>query len=117
IGLSPHTPPAVAGFLREQGYAVSSASDDERDRYALYLDMPEGLGADRRERWARCSALVDRIEALDAPIVRVGLWPNGSQAALAISSDVDSITVQDFFLRILEWRDTRGARRGQARRT
>lgn len=115
IGLSPQTPPVVAAFLREQGYPVVSASENDRDGYALYLDLPEGLESDRRERWNRCSSLIDRIEGLDAPLVRLGLWPHGSRAALAISSDVDSITVQDFFLRILEWRDTRGARRGQAR--
>jgi len=114
IALSPQTPPVVAAFLREQGYPVMPASEDERDQFALYLDMPEGLSSDRRERWSQCSALVDRIEGLDSPLVKLGLWPNGSRAALAISSDVDSITVQDFFLRILEWRDTHGARYGQA---
>jgi hypothetical protein len=44
------------------------------------------------------------IEELAAPFLYFGCWPNGSRAALAISGDIDSVTVQDFFLRILEVR-------------
>jgi len=117
VALSERTPPPVAAFLREQGYPVVCVTEEESAAYALYLDEPEGLGLDRRERAARCSRLVQLVETAEVPLVRLGLWPNGSRAALAISSDVDSITVQDFLLRILEWRDIRNARQGQARQS
>jgi hypothetical protein len=55
----------------------------------------------------RKNALVEQIEALDAPFLRFGCWPDGSRAAFAISGDIDSVTIQDFFLRIMEvyqWR-------------
>jgi hypothetical protein len=44
------------------------------------------------------------IEELAAPFLYFGCWPNGSRAALVSSGGSDSVTVQDFFLRILEVR-------------
>ncbi len=68
----------------------------------MYLDEPEGLGTTREKQAKRRSALVEQIEALDTPFLYFGCWPNGNRAALAISGDIDSVTVQDFFLRIVE---------------
>jgi hypothetical protein len=104
IALSAETPQEVFDFLRKQGYPVVYASQDEASAYAFYLNAPEGLGTTREEQIQRCSALVQKVENLEAPLLRFGLWPEGSKAALAISGDIDSVTVQDFFLRILEVR-------------
>ncbi len=102
IALSPETPQEVFDFLHKQGYPVVYSSRDKASGYALYLDMPEGLGTIREEQVRRCSAMVQQIENLEAPLLRFGCWPDGSKAALAISGDIDSVTVQDFFLRIIE---------------
>ncbi len=102
IGLSPHTPQQVLDFLLEQGYPAVYCPQEEGKMYTLYLDLPEGLGATREEQVKRRSALVQQLERLDTPFLHFGCWPNGSHAALAISGDIDSVTVQDFFLRILE---------------
>jgi hypothetical protein len=56
-----------------------------------------------REKQEECKrALVEQIEALEGPFLYFGCWPNGSRAALAISGDIDSVAVLDFFLRIVE---------------
>ena len=89
-------------FLYEQGYPVIQCSHKDAEKYSLYLDMPEGLGTTREEQRQRCSALVQQIEQLDAPFLYFGCWPDNSRAALAISGDIDSVTVQDFFLRVME---------------
>ncbi|HLX41459.1 MAG TPA: polysaccharide deacetylase family protein [Ktedonobacteraceae bacterium] len=102
IALSPETPQAVADFLHEQGYPTVRCIQTSANLYTLYLDMHEGLGKTRQERLQRRKALVEEIERLEKPLVRFGNWPNGNRAALAISGDIDSVTVQDFFLRILE---------------
>ncbi len=102
IGLSLHTPQQVLDFLLEQGYPAVCCSQEEGKMYTLYLDLPEGLGATREEQVKRRSALVQQIEHIDTPFLHFGCWPDGSQAALAISGDIDSVTVQDFFLRVLE---------------
>jgi peptidoglycan/xylan/chitin deacetylase (PgdA/CDA1 family) len=102
IGVSPQTPQQVLDFLYEQGYPVVCCSQEEAHSYAMYLDEPEGLGTTREKQAQRRSALVQQIEALDRPFLYFGCWPTGSRAALAISGDIDAVTVQDFFLRIVE---------------
>ncbi|HEX8036865.1 MAG TPA: polysaccharide deacetylase family protein [Ktedonobacterales bacterium] len=102
IALSARTPKAVADLLREQGYPAVHCSEQEAPMYALYVDMPEGLGATRAEQVQRRSTLLDQIDGLEAPLVYFGCWPDGRRAALAISGDIDSVTVQDFFFRVLE---------------
>ncbi len=104
IALSPQTPLEVLDFLHEQGYPAVRSSGEEAHNYALYLDLPEGLGTTREEQIQRHSALVQQIEQLEAPLLHFGCWPEGKRAALAITGDIDSVTIQDFFLRILEVR-------------
>jgi peptidoglycan/xylan/chitin deacetylase (PgdA/CDA1 family) len=102
IALSADTPRQVADFLQEQGYPTLYCSQEDADIYSLYLDLPAGFGASREEEFQQRSELVQQIEALEAPLLHFGCWPGGCRAALAISSDIDSVTVQDFFLRVLE---------------
>jgi peptidoglycan/xylan/chitin deacetylase (PgdA/CDA1 family) len=102
IALSPQTPDEVLNFLYEQGYPALRSPEGDAEMYSLYLNMPEGLGATREEQRQRCIALVQQVEQLDGPFLYFGCWPNNHQAALAISGDIDSVTVQDFFLRVLE---------------
>ncbi len=104
IALSPQTPQEVLGFLHEQGYPAVCSSQEEAHNYALYLDLPEGLGTTREEQIQRRSALVQQVEQLESPLLHFGCWPEGKRAALAITGDIDSVTIQDFFLRILEVR-------------
>jgi hypothetical protein len=102
IGLSPGTARSVCDFLLEQGYPAAFCPPEEAQAYALYVDEPDGLGTTREEQVRRRNALVEQIERTGAPLVHFGNWPNGSRAALAISGDIDSVTIQDFFLRVRE---------------
>ena len=102
LALSPQTPQEVFDFLQEEGYPVVRCAQAEAERYAWYLESAEGLGTTREERIQRCSVLLETIERLDVPLVHFGYWPEGRRAALSITGDIDSITIQDFFLRILE---------------
>lgn len=104
IALSPQTAQDVADSLQEEAYPVVCDEQASAHLYALYLDLPGGLGATLEERRNRCVLLVQQIEELDTPFVRFACWPDGCQAALAISGDIDSVTIQDFFLRIVEVR-------------
>lgn len=78
--------------------------------YSLYLDMPDGLGTTRVEQVKRRSALVQQIEQLEAPFLYFGCWPDNNRAALAISGDIDSVTIQDFFLRVIEVYQFKGSK-------
>ncbi len=102
IALSRRTPQSVADFLSEQGCPYVFCDAEQAEDYVLSLDMPAGLGTTRGEQVQLRSDLVAQIEQLDAPFVRFSYWPGEYYAALAISGDIDSITIQDFFLRIFE---------------
>lgn len=104
VTLSPRTPHEVETMLREQGYPTLRAEPAGAARYGAYVDLPDGLGRSRQERQQAASSLVRQIEQAEAPLVRVGLWPEGRRAALSITGDIDSVTIQDFFLRIVEVR-------------
>ena len=107
IGLSPQTPQQVMDFLHEQGYPAVRCPQRDAHMYSLYLDLPEGWGTTRVEQLKRRSALVQQIEQLEAPFLYFGCWPDNNRAALAISGDIDSVTIQDFFLRIIEFINSR----------
>jgi len=102
IGLSPDTPEQVADFLHEQGYPTTYCGQGDATLYALYLDIPDWSGASREQQREQRSRLIEQIEQLETPLLHFGCWPQGNRAALAISGDIDSVTIQDFFLRILE---------------
>lgn len=102
LALSTETPTGVLDFLLEQGYPTVYCTDEESHQYALYLDLPDGLGTTRGEQIQQRSRLVQQVEQLEAPFLHFACWPDGNRAALAISGDIDSVTVQDFFLRVIE---------------
>lgn len=102
IALSLRTPQEVVDFLQEQGYPAVYCSQEESHKYAWYLDLPEGLGKTSEEQARQRRALVQQVEELEAPLLHFGCWPDRNRAALAITGDIDSVTVQDFFLRIIE---------------
>lgn len=102
IGLSSRTPHEVEDFLYEQGYPFMRCSEQESSSYAYYFDSPEGLGKDRKAQIQCKTQIVQHIEELTAPFIYFGCWPDDCRAALSITGDIDSITIQDFFLRIIE---------------
>ncbi|MGO8948459.1 MAG: polysaccharide deacetylase family protein [Ktedonobacterales bacterium] len=107
IALSHRTTNDVEHFLLEQGYPVARAQVEAASGHAHFLDMPDGLGKTRMEKIEKRSALLAEIEALEKPLIRFGVWPEHAHAALGITGDIDSVTVQDFFLRIIETRQHR----------
>lgn len=102
VALSARTPEEVAAFLDEQGFPWVRAAETEAEDYAIYFDLPEGLGTTRDEQIEKRSRLLTDVLAGDVPLVYFGCWPEGKHAALAITGDVDSVTIQDFFRRIQE---------------
>ncbi len=102
IGLSPRTSHEVDDFLSEQGYPFIRCSEQDAHLYACYLDIPGGFGTTREEQVQRKSRLLQQIEELEAPLIYYGCWPDGRRAALSITGDIDSVTIQDFFRRIVE---------------
>jgi peptidoglycan/xylan/chitin deacetylase (PgdA/CDA1 family) len=92
IGVSPASPPELGRFLRRQGYVVETTP--EANRHAYFFDRPEFAAGHGR-------ALLDLIESTHRPLVRLGLWPRGARSALAITGDIDALTLWDYGLRLL----------------
>ncbi len=91
IGLSPGTSPRLASFLRQQGYIVEVS--EERRLYPCYFDQAEFVAEHKRP-------LLAQIEGIDCPLVRLGRWPNGARSALAVTGDIDALTLWDYGLRL-----------------
>ncbi len=92
IGISPDASPALADFLRQQGYIVETSR--EAGRYSYYFDRIDFTVQEERP-------LLEQIEGTQRPLVRFGRWPAGAQSALCITGDIDALTIWDYVLRLL----------------
>ena len=91
--VSRRTPAAVRDFLADEG--VPFEVSDDRERYGAFIDVGEAWD-DR--------AVLDSIDAGPGPLVRVARWPQAARSALAVTGDIDALTIFDFMLRSWETR-------------
>jgi peptidoglycan/xylan/chitin deacetylase (PgdA/CDA1 family) len=91
IGVSPDSAPALLGFLKQQGYIVEIST--QPDSYSLYLNHRSFLCHEEEP-------LLAQIEAVAVPLAQLGRWPNGARSALAITGDIDALTLWDYGLRL-----------------
>jgi len=45
--------------------------------------------------------LIETIEASPGPLVRYWRWPDGAKSALAVTGDMDALTLLDYAARLL----------------
>jgi len=93
VGVSPAAPLELVHFLGDQGYAVEVS--DRPEGYTVYLDRTTFSLAD-------VLPLLTEIEAASGPLVRWARWPQGAGSALAVTGDVDALTVWDYAARPFE---------------
>ncbi|MCK5620360.1 MAG: hypothetical protein KAJ17_13215, partial [Candidatus Krumholzibacteria bacterium] len=43
---------------------------------------------------------VARLRACPGPLLRFGAWPHGNRSALAVTGDIDALTIWDFVHRL-----------------
>ncbi len=91
IGVSPTSSPGLAGWLRQQGYIVEQ--DAAQGTCSCYLDRVDFSAGRRR-------SLLAEIESADRPLVRLGRWPGGARSALAVTGDIDCLTLWDYIGRL-----------------
>jgi peptidoglycan/xylan/chitin deacetylase (PgdA/CDA1 family) len=84
----------LARLLEEEGYPVWEDADPAR--CSIYLDQPEPRLLEEQVE------LIRKIESSDAPLVRLGRWPHGAASALAVTGDIDALTLGDFVTRVWE---------------
>ncbi|MGD9118976.1 MAG: polysaccharide deacetylase family protein [Dehalococcoidia bacterium] len=94
IGVSNTSSTKAILFLQNEGYIVEKS--EQPSDYALYLDDLNKFGHEDEKN------LVLRIDSSDATLVRCWRWPEKARSAISVTGDIDSITLADFVLRILE---------------
>jgi peptidoglycan/xylan/chitin deacetylase (PgdA/CDA1 family) len=92
IGLSPVASPQLAHFMRQQGYIVETSTQGQH--YSYYFDQTDFTAEQER-------SILAKIEATDRPLVRLSRWPRGARSALAVTGDIDALTLWDYGLRFL----------------
>lgn len=92
IGISPSASFALVSFLRQQGFIVEISHD--RRRYPFYFDQTNFEASQEQ-------FLLEQIEGSHEPLIRLARWPNSTQSALAITGDVDALTLWDYGLRLV----------------
>lgn len=93
VGLAPTASSSVADFLADEGYLVDRSAPADACGAYLTDEMAEDEMAIR-----------ESLRTAPGPLVRIAPWPVGYRSALALTGDVDSLTVQDFALRLWETR-------------
>jgi hypothetical protein len=88
LGITSRSSPALRSFLAGEGLLF--AESDRADEHALQLDWPDSMAVELEFK------LLAHVQCASAPVVRLARWPNGCAAALAISIELDSITLRDF---------------------
>jgi hypothetical protein len=91
----PDVPAETVTFLREQGYLVEHGA--MAAQCGLCLDAATLAGLTSQV------ALINHIEASTAPLVRFWRWPANHRSALAITGDLDALSLQDYAARVLPW--------------
>jgi peptidoglycan/xylan/chitin deacetylase (PgdA/CDA1 family) len=94
IGVSPNCSLGAVSFLNREGFVVEQS--DQRDNYGVYFNNLAHF-KETDEKW-----LTEELQQSNTPLIRYGRWPNRAKSALSITGDIDSMTLGDFALRILE---------------
>ncbi|MGZ4132552.1 MAG: hypothetical protein ACXVWF_05865, partial [Actinomycetota bacterium] len=92
VGVDPRSPGGLTMFLREQGYLVEPA--DSPATHTVHL---------HRDRFERADELplLEELARAEGPLVRLGRWPDGAKSAVAVTGDVDALTVWDYAARFV----------------
>ena len=94
IGVSRDSSPAAVSFLQSEGYIVEKS--EQPMNYGVYFNNLVQFDESLEKPLSR------DIERSNAPLFRNWRWPERSRSALSVTGDIDSITLTDFFLRIVE---------------
>jgi hypothetical protein len=88
VGIAPGSDRLLIQSLTDMGYIVEVGSDAQA--YAVHVG--------RRDDTALETVLdcVGLIRACPGPLVRFGAWPHNNRSAMAVTGDIDALTVWDF---------------------
>ena len=89
IGVHPECSLHLRHKIRDMGYVIEQSQD--RTTYPYYVDGDEPAGE-----------MAERLCDVDHPLVKDTFWPAPFRAALAVTGDIDCLTLGDFIRRFRE---------------
>ncbi len=92
IGVSPGSNREAMDLLRDKGYILEVG--EKADDYVIHLGRIENLD------YRTMMQYISRLEKFEGPLLRFGAWPHGNWSALAVTGDIDSLTIWDFIHRL-----------------
>jgi len=93
LGIAQSTSEEYIDFLKAEGFKVRIGYNE--DSCGMYLETDGEFKEESKRQ------ILDTIEHTPGPLIRLWRWPMGARSALAITGDIDSITLLDFWNRIL----------------
>lgn len=95
ICLSPKTDGELFDFLRTEGFIVDEST--MREKYSLYVEAGDEFDDVEKLK------LLKRIDSCsDRPLLRLWRWPNEARSALAITGDIDAVSIYDYARRVVQ---------------
>lgn len=100
IGVAPNSSPDAIAFLRGEGFPVEVS--DRGENYGIYFDnLTHFSESDEKP-------VCEAIQESKSPLIRYWRWPGNARSSMAVTGDIDSITLVDFVMRVFEvWRQNR----------
>ena len=93
LGIAQSTSEEYIDFLKAEGFEGRIGCNE--DSCGMYLETDGEFKEESKRQ------ILDTIEHTPGPLIRIWRWPMGARSALAITGDIDSITLVDFWNRIL----------------
>jgi dihydroxyacid dehydratase/phosphogluconate dehydratase len=78
---------------------------EQGEKYPLYLNTLDHFKPEDERR------LISLIETANEPLIRFWRWPNQYRSTLTITGDIDSITLFDFAVRLIEARQQKSRKK------
>ncbi|MFH1943912.1 MAG: polysaccharide deacetylase family protein [bacterium] len=92
IGIDGETSDDVIGFVRSEGYPYELTEKPEE--YSVFLRHRGDFG-EREKR-----QVLENIDKTPKPFIRFWRWPYGARYSLAITGDIDGVSIWDFLGRL-----------------
>ena len=92
VGVPRSVPEQRVAFLRNLGFVVRRGAD--ASACSVYLPEDKVANATNRQ-------LLDLVQSNPAPLVRFWHWPSRYRSALAVTGDLDALSLLDYAARIV----------------
>jgi len=91
VGVSPGSDSVAVELLADKGYIVEIGEREED--YAIHLGNIE------RSDHTTMTQHLSRLRNFSGPLLHFGVWPHGNYSAVAVTGDIDALTIWDFIHR------------------